>query len=160
MCRHLFDRRHVWYHADTQFLAFSSATFCSMLSVDPVTGEFCFELVRPCNFVLELRKPICRPRDHKVVTVCRPLGSMSPKTKQILRAESQLIFSAFEMLLAITRPNSFFLCCARGRGAAAHRTDRHTKRVDHKQLSESQSKRPRPASTAFSCPDPEVLLAA
>ena len=52
------------------------------------------------------------------------------------------------------------LCCARGRGHAAHHADRHPSRVDRKQLSDTQSKRPRLASAAFSCPEAEFLMAA
>ena len=46
--------------------------------------------------------------------------------------------------------NVHLLCCAQGRGDAAHNTDRHPSRVDHMQVSEPQSKRPTPASAAFS----------
>ena len=42
-----------------------------------------------------------------------------------------------------SRNPAMLLCCAKGRGHAAHLADRHSKRVDHKQLSEP----PR----AFSC---------
>ena len=45
------------------------------------------------------------------------------------------------------------LCCEAG-GHAAHHADRHPRHVDHK-----QSKRPRPASAAFSRPEPDFLLA-
>ena len=36
----------------------------------------------------------------------------------------------------------------------------HPRHADHKQLSDPQSKGPRPASEAFSFPEPEFLLAA
>ena len=36
----------------------------------------------------------------------------------------------------------------------------HPRQADHKQLSDPQSKGPRPASAAFSFPEPEFLLAA
>ena len=52
------------------------------------------------------------------------------------------------------------LCGAQDRDHATHHTDRHPRRVDHRQLSDSQSKRPWPASVVSSCPDPELLLAA
>ena len=45
-------------------------------------------------------------------------------------------------------------------GHADRHTDRHPGRVVHNQLSDLQSKRPRPASAAFPCPEPEFLLAA
>ena len=45
------------------------------------------------------------------------------------------------------------LCCVSGRGQAAHHTDRNPLRVGHKQRSGPQSKRPKPASTAFLCPE-------
>ena len=50
------------------------------------------------------------------------------------------------------------LCCASSRVRAARHTERHPRHADHKQLSDPQSKRPRPASAAFSCPVPEFLL--
>ena len=60
------------------------------------------------------------------------------------------------------RRAAWFCCCAvlEGRGHAAHHTDRHQRRVDHRRWSDPQSKRPEPAPAAFSCPEPEFLLAA
>ena len=43
---------------------------------------------------------------------------------------------------------------------AAHHTERHLRRADHRQLSDLQSKRPTPASAAFSCHGPVFLLTA
>ena len=43
---------------------------------------------------------------------------------------------------------------------ATHHTYRHPGRVDRKQLSDRQNKRPKPASAAFARPQPEYLLAA
>ena len=52
------------------------------------------------------------------------------------------------------------LRCAQGGDHAPHHTDRHPGRVDHWRLSDRQSKRPRPAPAAFSCPERELMLAA
>ena len=49
--------------------------------------------------------------------------------------------------------------CLRSVHAADH-TERHTGRVNRRQLPDTQSKRPRPASAFFWCPEPEFLLAA
>ena len=38
--------------------------------------------------------------------------------------------------------------------------DRHPKRVDHRQLSSTQSKRPKPPSAAFTCPEPYFFFGA
>ena len=50
--------------------------------------------------------------------------------------------------------------CTHGRAHAAHHSERHLGRVDHRQLCDPQSKRPKPAQAPFSCPGPEFLLAA
>ena len=47
-----------------------------------MTDDFCFDWIRPCNLVLEICKPICRPRDHELVTIghSRILGAPHGET--------------------------------------------------------------------------------
>ena len=60
-------RQHVWDRVETPLLAFSvqDAVQC--------VDAFCilFWLARRLQFVVEIRKPTCRPRDHEVIALCQ-----------------------------------------------------------------------------------------
>ena len=58
-------------------------------------------------------------------------------------------------------PTQWSRCCDVLKvGATLLHTDHHPGRVDHKRLSDPESRRPQTASAAFSCPEPEFLVAA
>ena len=63
----------------------------------------------------------------------------------------------FVVLFEVPRPHKFSR--AEGRSHPARPTDHHPGRVEHRQLSDPKSKRPKPASAAFSCLEPEFHLA-